>query len=158
MQKIVSHDYFDGGYSVHSYHPIFLRLKSNKSLGVPANKVRWIVLKQDRDGTWSKIPGSRVFEKKAEALSYAEFLLKDIIREYDRIAANNFNNQLPSRNDNGMNKEKALEILGLTGNVTKDDVKKKQRTLLKSLHPDLGGSTYLSKEINNAAEYLNERL
>ena len=57
-----------------------------------------------------------------------------------------------------MNKELALEILGLSGTVGKEDVTAAHRKLMQKMHPDRGGTEYLAKKINAAKDYLMEQL
>jgi hypothetical protein len=57
-----------------------------------------------------------------------------------------------------MTEELALEILGLNGSATKDDVSSAHRKLMQKMHPDRGGSDYLAKKINSAKDFLLEEL
>lgn len=57
-----------------------------------------------------------------------------------------------------MNKELALEILGLSGTVGKEDVTVAHRKLMQKLHPDRGGTDYLAKKINAAKDCLLKQL
>jgi hypothetical protein len=53
-----------------------------------------------------------------------------------------------------MSKEEALEVLGLKLGATHDDILAAHRALMKKMHPDLGGSNYLAKKINEAKDVL----
>lgn len=54
-----------------------------------------------------------------------------------------------------MSRDEALEILGLDQTATADDVRREYRRLMKRLHPDLGGSSYLAAKINEARDVLS---
>lgn len=57
-----------------------------------------------------------------------------------------------------MTRELALEILGLSDPVSREEVVKTHRQMMQKLHPDRGGSDYLAKKINGAKECLLESL
>ena len=53
-----------------------------------------------------------------------------------------------------MNKEKAYDILGLKPGASKAEIKKQYKEMMKKIHPDVGGSKYLSNIVNEAKDTL----
>jgi hypothetical protein len=63
-----------------------------------------------------------------------------------------------ARRDTGaMSKQEAYDVLGLPAGADEDAIRNAHRALMKKLHPDQGGSTYLATRVNQAKDVLLNR-
>ncbi len=143
----------------------FLRMKLDHDSG----DMDGLILTGEREGSWlSELDLSameqlyRIYsvedKKSAELLSaYASRRFGDI---WNDAAETDFKDENEKRGqdfDDQMDRKKALEILGLTGSPSDDEVRSAHRKLMQKLHPDHGGNTYLATQVNRAKDILLNR-
>ena len=62
-----------------------------------------------------------------------------------------------ARRTQQMTREEALRVLGLEDGASTDAIAKAHRDLVKKLHPDQGGSGFLTQQVNEAKQVLLKR-
>ncbi|RVU33824.1 molecular chaperone DnaJ [Hwanghaeella grinnelliae] len=59
-----------------------------------------------------------------------------------------------SSSSGNMSRAEALSVLGLQDGCTSDEIREAHRRMMKSAHPDAGGSDYLAAKVNEAKDVL----
>lgn len=60
----------------------------------------------------------------------------------------------PSGASGGMSRQEALAVLGLKDGCTPEEIRDAHKRMMKSAHPDAGGSDYLAAKVNEAKDVL----
>ena len=148
MEKFVSHyDEPHGEYTVHMYHPSYVRIVPEKD----GSRTVWRVGKILDNGSWG-LSRTR-YNRKSDALEEAKTVLKFVVE-----VENTFPKEPPKipfiQASSSMSRKEALTVLGLSDAATKDEIISTFRRLMGSIHPDRGGSNFLMVQINLAREVL----
>ena len=74
----------------------------------------------------------------------------NVISFFSNIFLKKKNNNIHDK----MSKKEALEILGLQEDASREQIIKSHQKLVKKNHPDLGGSDWVTKKLNQARDIL----
>tara|TARA_B110000503_G_C7119843_1_gene401977 strand:- start:600 stop:1049 length:450 start_codon:yes stop_codon:yes gene_type:complete len=148
MEKFLSHyDEPHGEYTVHMYHPSYVRLVPEKD----GSRTVWRVGKILDNGSWG-LSRTR-YNRKSDALEEAKTVLKFVVE-----VENKFPKEPPKipfvQASSNMSRKEALAVLGLPDTATRDEIISTFRRLMGTIHPDRGGSNFLMVQINLAREVL----
>lgn len=64
------------------------------------------------------------------------------------------NSKKPTASSGNMSRDEALRILNLKPEADETEINRAYQNLMKSLHPDKGGSEYLAQKLNAARDKL----
>jgi hypothetical protein len=75
-------------------------------------------------------------------------------RDTDAETADEKRSRAWGRSSTALTREEAFKVLGLEPGATPEQIKEAHRRLMRSYHPDMGGSDYLAARINEAKDLL----
>ena len=111
--------------------------------------------------SWIVVAGGMLLAALRSLAPLLRFLpLLQSLRARGAAAGGDPSHRPPGANPGGapprrMTRQEALQILGLSEGATREDVQREYRRLMRKLHPDLGGSSYLAAKINEARDVLS---
>ena len=75
--------------------------------------------------------------------------------KYFKIYSDHFlKKNYSKKKDSSITKKEAYQILGLSEGATKKEILQSYQNLMKKNHPDLGGSDWITKKLNEARDIL----
>lgn len=95
------------------------------------------------------------FRSDAESISLLESFLDRYYPDWrDHDDSDAFRNQKNTSGFDNMTRQEAYQILGIDSSASQEDIHQAWRRLIKGVHPDSGGSAFLSAKINAAKDIL----
>lgn len=85
------------------------------------------------------------------------FIHSYINQRFNKSAGNDGNSAAQPPSSSAMSEQEALEVLGLEGVPSADDIKRAHKKLMQKLHPDRGGNDFLASLLNRARDRLTEK-
>ncbi|MGN7618735.1 MAG: J domain-containing protein [Ehrlichia sp.] len=80
--------------------------------------------------------------------------MSEIITSSLNKVMNETNIYTNTKTSSGLSRDEAFEILGLGKNASQEQINAAYHKLMKSMHPDKGGSPYLAQKLNEARDTL----
>lgn len=99
---------------------------------------------------------ARECQRDPDSMQILEAYLERMHPEWQHSQDSENTDSAGSTEDLVMNRELALEILGLADDADREEIMNAHRKLMQKMHPDRGGSEYLAKKINAARDFLLE--
>jgi len=143
---------------VSSVHTEFLEMSLHHDTG----EMSGLIKKGEKTGQRiESLNLNQLFELLDEAKSDAtsiQLLERFLDKKFDENWRNKYHGTSQNNPYNAatIDRSKALDILGLTDPVTREEIKEAHRRLMLANHPDRGGSTFLATQINEAKDFLLE--
>jgi hypothetical protein len=81
-------------------------------------------------------------------------LFKQWRRDTDEFPEDTSGPTPPARRPNSMPRAEALQVLGIHDGASPEEILHAYKQLMKKVHPDQGGNTYLSAKLNEAKQVL----
>lgn len=75
---------------------------------------------------------------------------------HSRVSAGQQNREV-RQTPGTMSVDEALQILGLSGTPSRDEITRAYRKVMQKMHPDRGGNEYFAAKVNEARDVLNSR-
>jgi hypothetical protein len=120
------------------------------------------ILTGNLEGKWlSELDDSELFELYTEIRSDGDsaalleaYLDRRLSGWRENADTNAGSGQSDTPTSGGMTKQEAYQVLGLEPGASKTEIRKAWRNLMKTMHPDSGGSAFLAAKINAAKDIL----
>jgi hypothetical protein len=97
----------------------------------------------------------REFHSEVDTCTLLESYLDRLYPEWREHVGNaSFSDQNTTSGSQTMSRQEACQILGVADDATREEILQAWRNLIKKVHPDSGGSAFLTAKINTAKDIL----